>query len=106
LSGKDEEPIRDIPICPRCGKMPTYWTLYPTMNQTAKNGWFWLHSDSFIKRNPIWKKLSPQRALNSGYPRLGNIVCVICTDSKHVFTAEHLTFQKVLQKAKRLDGER
>jgi len=105
MSGVDEQ-IRDIPICPVCGEKPDFWILYPNMERTGVNGWYWLHSDKYLDENSSCTKLMRETSFSGMCTTLKEIVCVTCRPKryrKHVFTSEHLTFQEVLQHARRLE---
>lgn len=56
MSGKDERPNADIPICPECGSMPDFWIL--SVNSFK---WFWLHSEDYLDQHPLFKKVTSYR---------------------------------------------
>ena len=105
MSGIDEQ-IRDIPMCPKCGERPSFWILYPTIEQTGVHGWYWLHSDEYLKDDAISDKLVSRSVPNGEYTTLDEIVNVVCLPKRgecHSFTSETSVFQEVLEQARGLE---
>lgn len=105
MSGIDEQ-IPDVPVCPTCGKKPSFWTLYPTVRRTGKHGWYWLHSDKYLETDSSSDKLVSMSVFNGRRTTLDEIVQVVCRPKRskwHTFTSETSTFQEVLQLARRLE---
>jgi len=103
MSGIDEQ-MRDIPMCPICENVPSFWILYSTMEQDAENGWYWLFSDAYLKRNTGYIKLTSKEGYRGGKSTLDDIVCIVCSDdNNHEFVADHLVFRKVIQCSRRLE---
>ena len=105
MSGIDEQDT-DVPICPLCKERPSFWILYPTIERTGMHGWYWLHSDEYLRENPTSDKLDSM-SFEKKSTTLDEIVLVVCYSEKdkcHEFTSEHPTFQEVLQLARRLEG--
>lgn len=44
MSGKDERPNMDLPICPLCGEEPDFWILY-----IRGRKWIWLFSKEYLE---------------------------------------------------------
>lgn len=110
MSGRDEEPIRDIPICPSCEEKPDLWLLYPTARQIGEFGWICLASDDFIRKKAGYTKLVMKKTFMGRYTTLDNIVCVVCSNSRnhrfHTFPSGHPVFSQVLKYARRINNER
>ena len=102
MSGIDEQ-IRDIPTCPLCNGVPSFWILYPTMARNGTDGWYWLFSDAYLERNTKHIKLTPKRG-HRGKATLDDIVYVVCSDNNnHMFEIEHSLFQEVIRCARGLE---
>ena len=110
MSGKDEEPERDVPVCPRCGRKPDFWILYPDINMNGENGWHWLFSDKYVKEHtPRFKKMEAHHGFGERFADLDNVIDIVCRTKSggyHHFKPEDPTFQKVLQQVRRLKNER
>jgi len=105
MSGIDEQ-IPDVPVCPICEGRPSFWILYPTRTRTGKHGWYWLHSDEYLKNDTTSDRLVSMSVPNGRYTTLDEIVIVVCQQKRnkwHSFTSETSTFQEVLQQARRLE---
>lgn len=102
MSGIDEQPIKDIPVCPECGKRPNFWILYSTMAQNSTRGWYWLFSDDYLERN-THNKLERHEGRYGGSLTLDDVVCITCSRSgEHVFVRNQPVFQQVITCARRL----
>lgn len=109
MSGKDEKPEKDVPICPKCQRRPNFWILYPDKGGTGINGWFWLFADNHLERRGEYTKLVSRRSLEGEYSKLENVIRIMCSSGDpgyHTFLPEDLVFQKVLQCAERFNDER
>lgn len=108
MSGKEEKPNRDIPVCPTCGVIPEFWILQPNRAEIEYTCWFWLHSDEAMQRDPDCNRLdfvAPQGGNIISLEKITLITCRLKVGSSHNFTSEHITFQEVLQYAKRVNNE-
>lgn len=109
MSGKDERPIMDIPICPSCGEKPDFWLLYPTSRYIGYYGWFRLMSDVYMENNPDFTKLISKQSYVGIHTALDRIVHVVCSNHGnsqfHNFPSGHLIFDQVLRQAKRFNNE-
>lgn len=110
MSGIDEQ--ESVPVCPLCKNTPAFWILYKDRGGLGHKGWYWLHSDEYLKKKPSFNKLVSMTSHNGSRITLDEIVVVVCRPSdiiggiQHKFTAESPTFQKVVQVARRLERER
>jgi len=106
MSGIDEQCV--VPICPMCKKIPDFWVLYADASGNAKNGWFWLNSDDYLKRYPSDIRITCMPSRSGVIPILDDVMCVCHSTGKqlHKFTSEDLTFQEVLCAARRFENER
>lgn len=107
MSGKEEEPYRDIPVCSMCGIRPEFWILQP---EKSINGWFWLHSNKAIEKGG-WNKLVFAPAGEDSFT-LDEVVSITCRPesfrgtqvrSPHIFIVGDIIFDKVLQQARRFE---
>lgn len=105
MSGIDEH-IPDVPVCPTCGERPSFWILYPCKEQTGEFGFYWLHSDNYLERDPDSDKLVSMTVTGGKRTTLDEIMRVVCQQrrgSGHSFASEHPTFQEVLKLARKLE---
>lgn len=105
MSGIDEQ-NRDVPMCPICKDIPNFWILYPTMIQTGAHGWYWLHSDEYLKEDKSSDKLVSRSVPNGRHTTLDKIVNVVCLPKRgecHSFLSKTSTFQEVMEQARRLE---
>lgn len=103
MSGIDEQ-CRDIPMCPICENVPRFWILYPTMDMSSLDGWVWLFSDAYIKRNTEFTKLTFEGGFAGRQATLDGIACIVCSDdNSHQFVEKQLVFQKIIQRSRRLE---
>ena len=104
MSGIDEQDM-DIPICPVCEERPKYWTLYPTTDGLATEGWIWLYSKANV---PSYT--SRNRLNYYGSPDLDAIKSVKCTSlvslKRHIFERGSMVFEVVVEAARREQNER
>lgn len=109
MSGKEEEPYRDIPVCSMCGIRPEFWILQP---EKGINGWFWLHSNKAIEKDG-WGKLVFVPDGGDVFT-LDEVVSVTCRPKAfmgtqgrgpHIFIVGNVMFDKVLQQARRYEVE-
>lgn len=109
MSGKDEKPERDIPICVRCNLRPEFWILESVLEAHSPDGWFWLNSDKEMVRGACGKLVyvPPRERPNF---TLDDIIVVTCRPEavtgtiegkKHSFYMGDPIFNKVLQQARR-----
>ena len=109
MSGKDEEPDRDIPICPKCGKKPDFWILYPVNNMEGVHGWYWLFSDKYLENYSRFEKMEFHHGPDRGFPELSDIIDIVCRVGNHGgyhhFKPEDPIFQKVVQQVRRLKND-
>lgn len=107
LTEEEEKPSvhkkldEDIPICPKCGKRPRAWSLYPNLPPNETYGWFTLLSDESAKWGKDHSKLHAKCSTKGRLNRLENIMCVVC-DVGHIFNSISRVFVKVLEQAKKL----
>lgn len=110
MSGIDEQCV--VPICPICEKIPAFWILYKDGGGIGYDGWYWIHSDEYLKNKPSFDKLVSMKSYNGNSITLDDVTVVVCRpndikrDEQHKFTAESPTFQKVMKVARRLENER
>lgn len=103
MSGIDEQ-NQDIPMCPICKKVPYFWILYPSMEQSSVTGWYWLFSDDYIDKHSKYPKLLSKEGYDGGETTLDDITCIVCSDdNNHKFVAEHLVFQEIIECSRRLE---
>lgn len=105
MSGIDEQ-IADVPVCPLCKERPSFWVLYPTMVRTGEHGWYWLHSDKYLKLDLDSEKLVSASMHEGKSTTLDEIMQVVCHPQggpSHIFTSKHPTFHEALQLARRLE---
>jgi hypothetical protein len=108
MSGREEEPERDIPICPRCGRKPDFWILYPITDTSGRNGWYWLFSDEYMKKHNRFKKAVLNKGSDGRRPKLNDIIYLVCRldgGGYHSFGVEDPIFQKVLRQTERYTNE-
>ena len=106
MSGKDEQPDGDIPICPLCGMRPKFWSLYPRVGGDTSFGWVWFYAKGEIP-------FDTARRLDYFYCHsLDTIRSVQCrsqgslSPSQHIFEEDTEVFKEVVKQAKRLENER
>jgi hypothetical protein len=107
MSGKDERVI-DIPICPKCGEMPSYWSLFPKKTKYAYDGWAIVFSKVYL----LEEGFDRGRVVYSGTCKsLDEIVSIKCrpqgycgaVKSRHSFAENTETFKQVMRLARRLE---
>jgi phosphomannomutase len=109
VSGKDEKPDGNIPICSKCKERPEFWILQPDVAELGYDCWFWLHSDRAIQIDPDCNRLdfvAPHGGNIISLEKITLITCRLNVDKSHTFTFGNKTFQEVLQYAKRFENER
>lgn len=107
MSGIDERVI-DIPVCPECGKGPSYWSLFPKKTEYAYDGWAIVFSKAYLLKEGF----NYGRLVYSGTCKsLDEIVSIKCrpqgycgaVNSRHSFTKHTETFKQVMRLARRLE---
>ena len=107
MSGKDEQPIRDVPTCPLCGCRPGFWILYSTDELSGENGWFWLFSNAYISKHGRPEKAERHHGDASRYPYLDDVELVVCgvITTQHHFRRGDPTFHGVIKQIRRLENK-
>lgn len=109
MSGKEEEPMRDIPICSICEKRPEFWILQPDMEEVEIDGWFWLHSNKIMKQDGC-SRLVFVLPHGEGSFTLNEVRRITCRQEGlrgivgkgiHIFTSDDPMFDEVLKQARR-----
>jgi hypothetical protein len=113
MSGKEEEPDRDIPICDRCKTRPEFWIFESSLKPYNKHGWFWFHSNKVMEIENCSRLVYVPSTGGCDFT-LDEVVRIRCRPEImvrnnnaeiHIFTVGDPMFDKVLKQARRCKVE-